>query len=135
LKSILKKRFIKHWFSSRLINKNMRIKWTLFVAVIGLLVLSGIASANEHRADSFVCPVFNPDTPVGDKNPQAFQIGDIEGEENYSIKPGKAFTHPNGPVSVPDTATNAEGFGAPFGPHDVPGDDGYTAIWKTVPNE
>jgi hypothetical protein len=104
----------------------MEIKWTLFVAMVGLLLLSGFSFGSEHRDDSFVCPVFNPDT-VGDKNPNAFPIG----EGDYSIAPGKAFVHPEGPVSVPDGATNQDGEGTPGGTHAVPGDDGYTAIWKT----
>jgi hypothetical protein len=107
--------------------KKMEIKWTLFVAVLGLLVLSGIASADEHRVDSFVCPVFNPESQAGAKTPNAFGIGGGD----TSIKPGNAFTHPDGPVSVPEGATNQDGDGTPPGTHAGPGDEGYTAIWKT----
>jgi hypothetical protein len=107
----------------------MKFNWTLFVAMVGLLLLSGFSSASEHRDDSFVCPVFNPDT-VGENNPNAFPIAGGD----YSIKPGKAFEHPEGPVSVPEGATNQDGAGTPGGDHAGPGDEDYTAIWKTPPS-
>lgn len=95
--------------------------------VTGLLVAAGSYAAEpvlltEAQMDlvtaaGFVCPVFNPDSAVGEHNPNAVQIGDGD----YSII---------GPdVSVPANATNGDGAGSPPGPHSSPGDTDYTAIW------
>ncbi len=64
--------------------------------------------------------MFNSDA-VGEHNPNAIPIADGD----YSIIPGNS-----GHLSVPDTATNADGDGSPAGDHSSPGDSDYTAIWN-----
>ncbi len=92
------------------------MKKLISLAIVGCLVVAGIvgtaaiASAQPpDRVSAFVCPVFNPNSMVGEKNPNAFGIG----EGHYSIQPGKAFVHPGGPVEVPLHATNGGGAGSP----------------------
>jgi hypothetical protein len=116
------------------------MKKLISVAIVACLVVGGIvgtaaiASAQPHdRVSAFVCPVFNPDSMAGVKNPNAFAIAPEGDVAHYSIAPGKAFTHPGGPVMVPLHATNGNGTGSPGGPHSEPGDTDYTAIWAVVP--
>jgi hypothetical protein len=107
--------------------KVISLAMVVCLVVGGIVGTTAIASATApDRVEAFVCPVFNPNSAVGDKNPNAFLIG----EGHYSIAPGKAFVHPGGPVMVPEHATNADGAGSPPGPHSEPGDTDYTAIWK-----
>ena len=87
------------------------------VAMLSLLALSGFGFAVE-KTDGFVCPVFNSGSAVGEKNPNAIEIGGGD----YTI------LGPN--VSVPINATNGDGSGTPGGAHSSPGDTDYTAIWS-----
>ena len=82
-------------------------------------VLLTDAQMDQVTAAGFVCPVFNPDSAVGEKNPNAVPIGGGD----YTI------VGPN--VSVPDQATNGGGEGTPGGEHSSPGDTDYTAIWQS----
>lgn len=97
--------------------------------VLRVLVLAGLLSvitataafAAGDNPEGFVCPV----------------LGGQAGEEQGNSSPDVIITIADndksivGPdVAVPAHATNDEGAGAPDGPHDSPGDDGYTAIWK-----
>jgi hypothetical protein len=97
------------------------MKAQIFSITLALLVLGGLSSlaaaAPVEKTDGFVCPVFNSNSAAGMKNPNAVQIG------------GGDYTVIGPDVSVPLTATNADGAGTPPGPHSVPGDSDYTAIW------
>ena len=97
------------------------------VAVVSIFAIPSVLFADPvDKVSAFVCPVFNANSQAGNKNPNA--VGIAEGDK--SILPGKAAGdagHLNGPVSVPENATNS---GAPNGPHSSPGDTDYTAIWK-----
>jgi hypothetical protein len=87
----------------------------------GVMLLSGVAlvpaSAQVEKTDGFVCPVFNDNSAVGAHNPNAVEIG------------GGDYTIIGPDVSVPLGATNGDGAGTPPGPHSVPGDSDYTAVW------
>ena len=86
-------------------------KLALIPMIFGIFVFSAVPAFAD-----FVCPVANVITIAG---------GDT------SILPGKAGDPANSPVSVPDHATNGGGSGSPGGPHAVPGDSDYTAIWNS----
>lgn len=107
-----------------------RVALLLVAAVVAAALVPGLAAAEKpEKVEAFVCPVFNDNSAVGDKNPNAFMIYDGD----YSILPGKAGEH--GPnvaehMSVPIHATNGDGTGSPPGPHSSPGDSNYTAIWN-----
>jgi hypothetical protein len=90
-------------------------------AALLVAATTGVASAAPpETTDGFVCPVLN--SQVGENengNTPFFEIAD----GSYSLL---------GPeVTVPVTATNADGSGAPSGPYASPGDTDYTAIWAT----
>jgi len=85
---------------------------------LGLLLSSPTpAFADVEKTDGFICPVFNSDSAVGAKNPNAVEIG------------GGDYTVLGPDVRVPLGATNADGAGSPGGAHSAPGDSDYTAIW------
>lgn len=87
-----------------------------FIIIAGLLVFPVVSFATVEKTDGFICPVLISDA-VGAHNPQAVPIGG----GHYSII---------GPdVNVPIHATNADGAGVPGGPHSMPGDTDYAAIW------
>lgn len=94
----------------------MRIRGIVFAMIVLVLLLSASAPA---FAD-FVCPVFKS-AAVGMHNPNAVPIG----LGHYTIIPGKS-DH----LNVPDHATNMDGAGSPPGPHAMPGDPDYSAIWN-----
>ena len=95
-----------------------KILFFVLAASLLLLLLSvAVYAAPMEKTDGFVCPVFNSNSAVGDKNPNAVMIG----EGDYTI-PG-----PN--VSVPRHATNGDGEGTPPGWHARPGDANYSAVW------
>lgn len=71
--------------------------------------------------DAFVCPVITTENVL--HSPKAGELG-VEG--HYTIG-GPTLQH-----GVPVHATNDEGAGTPEGPHDAPGDAGYTAIWDLI---
>ena len=103
----------------------MRRFWKLALvpAMIGAL-LGGAATASAD----FVCPVL----PVADAANDHSQAGFFTiADGDTSILPGKAGNPASSPVEVPDHATNDSGSGSPGGPHSVPGDSDYTAIWNT----
>lgn len=80
----------------------------------GLMILATPSLANE-RTDGFVCPVIKTDSVLNSPKGKAI------GEGHYTII---------GPdVMVPEHATNMDGEGTPPGPHSMPGDTDYTAIW------
>jgi hypothetical protein len=91
----------------------------LFAIALTALVLASNSAlaAPVEKTDGFVCPVFNENSAVGMKNPNAVAIG----EGHYTI--------PGPDVSVPLLATNGDGSGTPPGPHSEPGDTDYTAVW------
>lgn len=88
----------------------------LSFALIAILTIpAGVFAEVPEMTEAFVCPVLNE--TVGEYNPNAVGIGGGD----YSII---------GPdISVPTTATNADGDGTPGGAHSAPGDTDYTAIW------
>lgn len=84
------------------------------VSVLTFLMSVSPALAAD-KTDAFVCPVILTDEVLN--SPLAQPIG----EGHYTI---------SGPdISVPVDATNADGLGTPPGPHSMPGDSNYTAIW------
>jgi hypothetical protein len=94
------------------------MKKLLLTLLVGLLAFASFAvAAPVETTDGFVCPVFNQNSAVGMKNPNAVQIG------------GGDFTVIGPQLTVPLHATNGDGAGTPPGPHSVPGDTDYTAIW------
>ena len=94
------------------------MKKALF-ALLGLLILpAAVSAAPVETTDGFVCPVFNDAAAVGERNPNAVQIG------------GGDYTIVGPSVSVPMHATNGDGAGSPGGSHSVPGDTNYTAVWS-----
>ena len=86
-----------------------------------------VTAGGVEKVSAFVCPVILSEA-VGDNNPQAGELGGDSG--TYTVVPATAN---NGDLSVPITATNADGAGLPGGPHAAPGDTNYTAIWAVQP--
>lgn len=74
-------------------------------------------AAPPEKTDGFVCPVIKTSAVMN--SPRGMEIGG----GHYTI------IGPN--VHVPVHATNADGTGTPAGPHSMPGDTDYTAIWAT----
>jgi hypothetical protein len=103
-------------------------KLKLFVGAIAATAFFVGPGAGAAMAD-FVCPVL----PISEK---ATMHTDANGQfitinnDDASILPGKAGNTTD-TVSVPDTATNQNGSGEPFGEHASPGESGYTGIWNT----
>lgn len=107
--------------------KRVTIAGTVVAAMAAFLAGPGAGAA---LAD-FVCPVIPGSDQGKQQREQSGQFITISGGDT-SILPGLAGDmEGNSPVDVPDHATNGEGSGSPAGAHDVPGDDGYTAIWNT----
>ena len=102
------------------------IRRIMFI-VIPIVVVAALATITTGSAD-FVCPVL-PVSQNAVANTDGVFITIFDGDT--SILPGKAGDQANSPVDVPDGATNDDGAGAADGPHAVPGDSGYTAIWNT----
>jgi len=74
-----------------------------------------VAAGGVETTAGFVCPVISTDAVLNSPKGAAIAGGD------YTIA---------GPdVSIPVTATNADGAGSPGGAHSAPGDTNYTAIW------
>lgn len=84
------------------------------------------AAASVDKVSAFVCPVITSEA-VGEHNPQAGALG---ATGDYTVVPATAN---NGDLYVPVHATNGDGAGLPGGPHSVPGDTDYTAIWGRQP--
>lgn len=80
-----------------------------------LTVLPKVSLAAAEKTDGFVCPVIKTSAVLN--SPRGAAIGG----GHYSI------IGPN--VSVPLHATNNDGAGTPGGPHAMPGDPNYSAIW------
>lgn len=93
------------------------IKKIMLTITTLLILTTGIFAAAVEKTDGFVCPVFNDNSKVGEKNPNAIEISNGD----YTIVGPK--------VSVPITATNDNGQGSPAGNHSSPNDKTYTAIW------
>jgi len=98
------------------------------VLVVGLIGTTSMAfAAHPELGNDFVCPVIANEA-VGEHNPVA---GDL-GEGTYTVVPETSQANH---LSVPDQATNGNGYGVP---HDhtgdnaqsMPGDTDYTAIWN-----
>ena len=81
-----------------------------------------VTAGGVEKVSAFVCPVITSQA-VGEHNPQAGELGT---SGTYTVVPSTAN---NGNLSVPATATNADGYGVPGGPQAAPGDTDYTAIW------
>ncbi len=110
----------------------VRIVLVASLVTIGILGTTGIAfAAPPEKVDGFVCPVWNPDSEAGMKNPNAHEIAG----GNYTIIPGENTGTPRANhLSIPAHATNQDGVGYPSIPGFAgPGDPGYTAIWETNP--
>lgn len=90
----------------------------LFVTVAAMLLLPSLSLAAEPEKTDFVCPVFNSNSAVGEKNPNAIPIA------------GGDYTIVGPHIGVPDNATNGDGAGSPGGDHSSPGDSDYSAIWS-----
>ena len=71
--------------------------------------------------DAFVCPVIFTENVL--HSPKGMPLGDTG---DYTIG---GPTLQNG---IPVHATNDDGAGLPEGPHDSPGDDGYSGIWALI---
>lgn len=93
----------------------------IVVPVVSALLLIGALPASADSGTDFVCPVFNDNAAVGEKNPNAVPIAGGD----YTIIPGNS-----GHLDVPDHATNGDGAGSPGGSHSQPGDRDYSAIWN-----
>ncbi|MBP2031311.1 membrane-associated PAP2 superfamily phosphatase [Methanohalophilus levihalophilus] len=99
------------------------------VTLFCLLTMSPAIAEPVKKVEAFVCPVFNPNSAVGDHNPNAINIANGD----HSILPGKAGQH--GPtvdevLMVPVHATNGDGTVSPAGAHASPGYTNYSAIWN-----
>jgi hypothetical protein len=98
--------------------KTLARSLTLALLLAAVTATAGFAAGGPpEKTDGFVCPVFNEGSAAGAHNPNAVQIG------------GGDFTIIGPNVSVPIHATNGDGDGTPPGPHSVPGDTDYTAVW------
>jgi hypothetical protein len=92
----------------------------LLMVMMSALSVSAVFADAPEKTDGFVCPVLGG------------QAGEDHGNSNNEVivPIGEGdFTVVGPSVSVPIFATNDEGGGTPPGPHDSPGDQGYTAIW------
>lgn len=97
------------------------------IAVPAAIAVALFIGVTPVSAD-FVCPIL-PVSENAVENSNANFI-EISGGDT-SILPGKAGDSENSPVDVADHATNGDGAGSPGGPHAVPGDSDYGAIWNT----
>lgn len=95
------------------------VRSVLLVSLLAALSATAAFAAGgpPETTEGFVCPVFNSDSAVADKNPIAFEIA------------GGDYTIAGPDVSVPLHATNGDGAGSPMGEHSAPGDTDYTAVW------
>src|SRR3989344_1683048 len=95
------------------------MKKIIQISAIGtalLLSASFAFAATPEMTDGFVCPVIKTENVLN--SPKGGTLGDTG---HYTI---------GGPdVMVPVHATNGDGTGVPPGPHSMPGDTDYTAIW------
>src|SRR3989344_5847848 len=97
------------------------MKKIIQISAIGTMLLSAsfAFAAVPEMTDGFICPVIKTEAVLN--SPKGAAIG----EGHYSII---------GPeVMVPMHATNGDGAGVPPGPHSMPGDTDYTAIWASQP--
>ena len=110
----------------------VRIVLLISLVITGIVGITGVAyAAPPEKVDGFVCPVWNPDSQAGMKNPNAHLIaGGL-----YTIIPGEnTGTQRANHLSIPAHATNQGGAGHPGTPGFAePGDPGYTAIWESTP--
>lgn len=93
------------------------MKKLLFLSVFAAAALFIPTTVDAvERVDGFVCPVITTENVL--HSPKGGTLGDTG---HYTI---------GGPdVSVPVHATNMDGAGVPAGPHAMPGDTDYSAIW------
>ena len=98
----------------------------LIPAVVALSIATAVPALAHDGGNDFVCPVFNSNSAVGEKNPNRHQIAD-----GWTIIPGEnTGTQRAGHLDVPDNATNADGAGWPASDYASPGDPDYSAIWN-----
>lgn len=92
----------------------------LLMVVLSVFTVTAAFADAPEKTDGFVCPVLGGQAGEAHGNSDPVKIQEIGGGDFTIVGPS---------VSVPIHATNDEGNGTPAGPHDSPGDQGYTAIW------
>jgi hypothetical protein len=98
------------------------------VLALGILLMGAIPAMAAGGSD-FVCPVWNPDSQAGAKNPNAHAIAG----GYFTIIPGEnTGTQRANHLNVPAHATNNDGAGSPGNAATFvePGSPKYSAIWN-----